>query len=504
MAADISNIAPYNWKYLTWDTDLEIEAGNNRKHSKLPRNPLEWSPTYKTYLAVLGCIANFSTTYAGGGYTSGTSQMSDYFGVSQVAVLVGVTLYTVGFALTPMVLAPLSELTGRRPIFLVSGVFFAIAAVCVGVTRIYTGLLLARLFLGCANSVFAVIIVGVVADIYSGDEEKNAALALFTGGAMFGNGFGPLVSGFTAQQLGWRWISYILAVFVAVMVAVFAVSFGETRSDVLLRRKAHMLNTEYEEKESTQNSDVRDEHQTYPTRWYAQERQSAPQIIRISLTRPMLLLFTEPIVFCFSLWAAFSWSVTYAFLIVIPYTFQVTYDMSLQDSSAIFAAMCIAAVLMTILSYSHYRLARLCGFDTLANPEVRLYFPAVESTLVPIGLFWFGWTIRPDVPWIVPALAVGCTTMGMFSVYLAVFAYLAAAYPKEAASANAAQSMVRNLMAGGFPLFSRAMFETLGFGPACSLLGGIGILLTFVPWVLIWAGPKIRAMSKRAFGNAGD
>ena len=75
-----------------------------------------------------------------------------------------------------------------------------------------------------------------------------------------------------------------------------------------------------------------------------------------------------------------------------------------------------------------------------STPEGRLYFACVESILMPIGLFWFGWTSYPSVPWIVPSLALACATMGIFSIYLATFNYLADTYHRYASSAIAAQS----------------------------------------------------------------
>lgn len=46
-------------------------------------------------------------------YTSGLAQMEAEWGVSRVALLLGVTLFTCGFAVAPMFLAPLS---GKTPI----------------------------------------------------------------------------------------------------------------------------------------------------------------------------------------------------------------------------------------------------------------------------------------------------------------------------------------------------------------------------------------------------
>jgi hypothetical protein len=51
---------------------------------------------------------------------------------------------------------------------------------------------------------------------------------------------------------------------------------------------------------------------------------------------------------------------------------------------------------------------------------------------------------------------------------------------------------------GIFPLITTQMYNRLGYGPASSLLGGIGTLLTVVPWILVFYGPRIRARSKFA------
>lgn len=102
-------------------------------------------------------------------------------------------------------------------------------------------------------------------------------------------------------------------------------------------------------------------------------------------------------------------------------------------------AMSVGAILATILSISQEKVAIRFG-KMSSTPEGRLYFACIESILMPIGLFWFGWTSFPSVPWIVPAIAVGCATMGIFSIYLAVFNYLADTYHRYASSALAAQS----------------------------------------------------------------
>lgn len=101
--------------------------------------------------------------------------------------------------------------------------------------------------------------------------------------------------------------------------------------------------------------------------------------------------------------------------------------------------MCVGVILATIISIVQDKLASRWKLLP-PTAEGRLYFSCVESALMPIGLFWFGWTSYPSIPFIVPALAVGCAAMGIFSIYLAVFNYLADTYHRYSSSAIAAQS----------------------------------------------------------------
>lgn len=210
------------------------------------------------------------------------------------------------------------------------------------------------------------------------------------------------------------------------------------------------------------------------------------------------MLFTEPVVFFFSLWVAFSWAVLYLQFIAVPLVFETTYGFNLEQNGAVFSVMCVAAIIaafVTILLNNHLQKRAPQHF---VAPECRLYIVCIMTIFMPVGLFWFGWTAKPHIHWICPTLAIGCLTIGIFSVYQAVFNYLADAYHKYASSASAAQSFCRNILGGIFPLVARPMFQNLGFSRASSLLGAIGCLLSIVPWVLVFNGPKIRAKSKLA------
>jgi multidrug resistance protein len=449
--------------------------------------------------------------------------MSAEWHVSEVAIVVGITMFCAGFAIAPMVLAPFSEINGRYPVFAVAGVLFFVCQIGCAVTSSYPGMLVARFFVGCGSSVFSTMVGGVISDLYHA-ENRNTPMALYSGGVLLGTGLGPLVSGFIAQNANWRWVFWVQVITCGLVIGAVVIFFRETRGSVLLSRKARCLNEWYEELEkfgyfvfempvAHSGSGKR---ATQRIRWKVksdEERESLSKMIGIAVYRPFHLLVTEPVVFFFSLWVSFSWAVLYLTFGSIPLVFSRSYGFTIQQCGAVFAAICVGACISTVLSIYQDKLlerylqhskkdptkqSRFIRNLDLSSPEGRLYFACIESALLPIGLFWFGWTQFPSIPWIVPTFAVACATMGIYSIYLATFNYLADTYHRYASSALAAQSFCRNVLGGVFPLVTTALFDRLSFQGASSLLGGIGALLTIVPWVLVFYGPRIRARSRFA------
>ena len=66
----------------------------------------------------------------------------------------------------------------------------------------------------------------------------------------------------------------------------------------------------------------------------------------------------------------------------------------------------------------------------------------------------------------------------------------------SAASAVAANVMLRSSFAAGFPLFTTQMFEVLGVQWACTLLGCLATMMIPIPFVLRAYGPLLREKSK--------
>lgn len=210
------------WHYLTFDTPLPSPAHLSRpspganNHSPPPEcpslakytDPFLWPEKRKSLITFLSVVATTFTAYTAGSYASGISQYTDIWNISEPAAEVGITVFTCGFAVAPMFLAPFSEINGRRPMFVVTGALFVIFQMACALAPNFGAMLAFRFIVGVMGSTFSTMVGGVVSDIYHA-AERNTAMALFSGGALFGTGLGPLVSGFIAQHTTWRWIFYL-------------------------------------------------------------------------------------------------------------------------------------------------------------------------------------------------------------------------------------------------------------------------------------------------------
>jgi hypothetical protein len=289
------------------------------------------------------------------------------------------------------------------------------------------------------------------------------------------------------------------------MTASLLLFFKETRSNVLLKRKCDAL-TKLSAKTVAELSGTQSVLVLQQPLVFRPQGDQMPsislQVIYRSFAFPMRLLGTESVVFWFSVWASFAWAILYMQFSSISIVFKGVYGFSNAQVGAVYAAVVGGAIIGAILAYLQTPVMRWLWpeSDKSATPEGRLLSPGFQSILLPIGLFWFGWTSRESISWVSPALAIGSCTMGIFSIYLAVFNYLADTYHVYSSSAQAAQSMCRNIFAGIFPLFTAQMMRTLTYKGAGSLLGGIGLILTAIPWLLSFYGHRIRARSPFA-GN---
>lgn len=229
----------------------------------------------------------------------------------------------------------------------------------------------------------------------------------------------------------------------------------------------------------------------------------------VTLTRPWIMLFTEPILFLLSLYMAFCYGILYLDFTAYPIVFSQTRGWAPGPSGLSFLGIGIGMALATASSplinrvHAHYVTKLQQQRSSTANddnnsspPEARLPHLILLSWLIPLGLFWFAWTSSPRYHALLPIAAGIPFGAGFVPLFLAITAYLTDCYGRRfAASALAANALLRGLFGAAFPLFARDMYQALGTEWATSVLGFVALGMAPLPWVFYRWGPALRARS---------
>jgi len=119
-----------------------------------------------------------------------------------------ITIYLLTSTITGPIYGKLSDLYGRRPIFLWAVGLFVVSSILAGVSNQMWMFILARGLQGLGGGAVFPIALAVIADLYP-PEERAKYGALF--GAVFGvsSVLGPLIGGGLTDAFGWPWIFFV-------------------------------------------------------------------------------------------------------------------------------------------------------------------------------------------------------------------------------------------------------------------------------------------------------
>jgi MFS family permease len=407
----------------------------------------------------------------------GVREIVGGFDVTTEIATLGVSLFVLGFAVGPLVWAPLSELYGRQIVFAISyGAFTALNAGAIGSKDIQT-LLVLRFFAGAFGSSPLTNAGGQIADMFSASE-RGLAMGLFALAPFLGPTIGPIAGGFLGQSKGWARIQALMAIFSGVVWLLGLALVPETYAPVLLSKRARKLSSITEK--------------VYRTKIDAARQLSLGAV----LVRPWVLLFKEPIVSVLSIYMAIIYGTLYMLFGAFPICFQEVRGWSEGIGGLAFLGVAggmIFAIILVPLGNRHY-VRTAADHGGIAPPEARLKSAMAGAVAVPIGLFWFAWTNPPSIHWVSSVIAGAPFGFGMVVIFLGITSYLIDAYTIFAASVLAANSVLRSLFGFAFPLFTQYMYQGLGIHWASSVPAFLALACLPAPFVLYKYGAAIRQL----------
>ncbi|KAF7504779.1 MFS siderochrome iron transporter 1 [Endocarpon pusillum] len=454
-----------------------------------PRNPMAFPAWKKWGITIVMAIATLAVAFVSSAYSGGIRGILMEFKASQEVGILGISLFVLGFAIGPLLWAPMSELYGRQILFIVTyNVLTIFNAGAAGANNM-AALVAMRLLAGLFGSSPLTNAGGVIADMFTA-EERGLATSLFAAAPFLGPALGPIVGGFVGQNIGWRWIEGIMAIFTGVLAIIGGLLVPETYAPVLLRKRAAALS----ERTGKVYISMLDKK-----RGPVSPRKS----FETALIRPWILLFREPIVLLISIYMAIIYGTLYMLFAAFPIVFQEVRGWSEGIGGLSFLGVMVGMMIGVAYSiWDNRRYVKIskaaAAAGRLAPPESRLVLAMPGAIALPVGMFWFAWTNYPSIHWSVCIIGTAPFGFGMVLVFLSQMNYLIDSYTIYAASVLAANSVLRSLFGAAFPLFTTQMYMNLGIHWASSIPAFLALACLPFPFLFYKYGEQIRLRCKYA------
>ncbi|GAA5800268.1 major facilitator superfamily domain-containing protein [Helicostylum pulchrum] len=450
-----------------------------------PECPYNWSKTYRWVCTMAVASLVVSAAFGSSVITGRLNGVMEDFGCSEEVAILQVSLMVFGFMIGPLLWSPLSELFGRKPVYVVALFIYAIFNIpCAVATNIET-VLVCRFFAGFFASCSLTLAGGSIADLWP-TEHRGNAIAYFAAAPYAGPVLGPIVGGWiSVGTQSWRWIYWVNFIFSSLIWIIVCV-LPETYHPTLLAKRAKRMRLETGD----------------PSYVTVEEEFPVPlsELVQVNLVRPFVMLATEPILLLMSLYVAIIYALLYAFFFAYPIVFGEVHHFNDGEIGLTFIGILIGTcfALMVTPYFERMYLKAVVAKGGKADPEDRLPGMMFAAPFVPISLFIFGWTSFPWCHWIGPAISGIPFGFGMVIVYYSANNYIIDCFSRYVTSALAAKTLIRSGSGAAFPLFIVQMYHGLNNQWASTLLAFIALAIVPIPFVFYKYGARIRASSKSA------
>ncbi|KAI1249548.1 hypothetical protein MGN70_009161 [Eutypa lata] len=449
-----------------------------------PENPRNWSLWFRSWMIFAISYTTWVVVFYSTSYTASIPGLMEAFDVTSTPIAtLGVTTYLLGLASGSLLVAPASELWGRKPVYVTCMTCFTLLVIPCCLATSLTEMIIVRFFGAMFGAVMVSNSAGSVVDV-STEEYRALTMSLWSIAPMNGPVTGPVIGGFVYQYLGWQWDNWLVLILAGVG-TLFMATTKETYAPVILQRKA-----------------ARARKETDDERWWSRydERVSTSALVKTYMWRPFELAFKEPILWFFNLWLSLFYGILYLCFVAYPIVFTQHRGWGPGTSGLSFIGMGIGTMIGICAEPFWRKVINNHPKDPETGkvpPEATARVMIIGSVLVAVGQLAFSWTCLPvSIHWAVPiafGIPFGC---GNALSFIYGMNYLANAYGIYAASALAGNAVTRSFFGGTLPLAGPSMYAALTPQWAGTLLGLLEVAMIPIPIVFYRYGAKIRSKSK--------
>ncbi|KAH6884579.1 major facilitator superfamily domain-containing protein [Thelonectria olida] len=458
-----------------------------------PLNPLNWPLISRAKNILIVCFLVFVQGWAGAAESMSNSRASEEFHVSKVAENLSTAMYLFGVGSGSLFAGPFSETVGRNPVYLVGTFCYLCFVLGSALAPNFAAQLVCRFFVGLSASATLSINGASVNDQFR-PVKRAFVFPIVAWANVAAPVIAPIAGGWITSNpsLGWRWTEWVTLIISAAAFVIALFFLPETYFPLLLDWKAKEL------RRITGDARYSSDHARCA---------SLKDRLRKSLPLPAKFFGTEPVVLVLGLYLVLLYTLLFTFLSGFDYIFKETYQLSTGLEGSCFGSIALGTTAFALFTPALYGWARWQTEHVRGatiKPEFRLWPAIVTCPLLPVSLFWLGWSSYPDIS-IWSGLGA-CFVFGMVlsAVYVSSYEYITDSYQDHAAIALASITMARYLIAGGMVLAARPMYEGIGVHWTMTLLGCVAVILTPAPLLFWFYGRKLREKSPWAMTTEQD
>ncbi|KAJ1947359.1 hypothetical protein FBU59_001885, partial [Linderina macrospora] len=168
-------------------------------------------------------------------YYPSIQHVRDDLHTTQSGVTWTVTAFTICMAVTPLFWSNLADQIGRKPVYAASMLIYTAGSIGCALSKSLTALIISRVIQSTGASAVKGSGAGTIADIYP-REQRGTALGIYYLGPLVGPCIGPLIGGYVGQNLGWRWVFWILTIWGGVMCLLAIFVMPETHRRMVIKK----------------------------------------------------------------------------------------------------------------------------------------------------------------------------------------------------------------------------------------------------------------------------
>lgn len=161
-------------------------------------------------------------------------KMQGTFAATTDQIALVVTFNIVATAVVTPISGWLASRFSRRALMLFCAIGFTVASVLCGLAANLEQLVFYRVLQGGFGAPLVPLAQATILDTFPG-KQRGTATAVFSMGVVFGPIIGPTVGGFLAEELGWRWVFFLLVPFGLLAISCILIVIQDRRKAPLMR-----------------------------------------------------------------------------------------------------------------------------------------------------------------------------------------------------------------------------------------------------------------------------